>query len=207
MRINKKTILIFCCCLFLGGVLSCRATSKITPESVCPIEGLLIDAASLPGHQWEEIGGRDYQDAPLRLGIARLGTSFSTPTNGIVVEEVYRFCDVSEAIDGYNELSDVWFRIEPIGTTWSQLIIPEDVSIDADAYRLECSTRSYSSTRSCWYAARYEKTAVALKVDMIIIKDKDLFNLIEIINRKAKGCAEKEKSLLKSCENGQIKVF
>lgn len=196
MRIKGLALTLFCCLLH-AMIFSCKATSKKSADHVCPIESLLVDSSSLPGPQWQELGGRSYRDVPLRLGIDRVGTSFSGPKGGIVSEKVHRFCNEEEAIDGYNELADYWFSLEPSGTSWTKPTISNNISISPNNYRLECSTSQ--NVRTCLYVARYGNNAIALKAHMIIIKDQDLFNIIELIDRKAKACTEKEYSLMESC--------
>jgi len=186
---NTKTNLIILLCSFVVITFACQM--PYLQEVTCPLDNLLIESADLPGDQWEEIGSRSYRDAPVRLGTDRIGTSFSTPTNGIVVEGVYSFCSVEETQDGYDELAgEYWFELEPEGTTWTNLDIPDDVSLNAIEYRLECSVRPNQTKRSCWYISRYENVVIGLKADMLIITNVDLFNIIELIDQKVGACNE-----------------
>ena len=188
MSVHQFMKLAITSCLVALVMTSCRFLSSDRPQ--CPIENLLINSSNLPGDQWEEVGSRSYRDAPSRLGIDRIGTSFSTPTNGGVIEDIYRFRSAKETQDGYSELAKGWFGLEPEGTTWTNLEIPDEVSLKAVEYRLECSVRPNQKVRSCWYISRYENTVIEIKADMLIIKNVDLFNVVELIDQKVMKCLE-----------------
>ena len=187
---SKKKKISLMLWLFFFGFITFACQAPLLRKSTCPIENFLIDPINLPGDQWEEVGSRSYRDAPSRLGIDRIGTSFSTPTHGVVIEDIYRFWNVKDTQDGYNELKKDWFGSEPEGTTWTKLEIPNDVLISANEYRLECSARPNQNGRSCWYISRYENTVVELKADMLIIKNTDLVNIIVLIDQQIMKCSE-----------------
>jgi hypothetical protein len=180
----KKVIGVFSLVVFLYG---CQ--SLFLHETRCPIKNLLIDEVDLPGGQWEEVGSRSYRDAPSKLGIDRIGTSFSTPTYGIVVEDIYRFKNSDNIKEEYLKLNTDWFVLESNGIDWKKLKIPDKVPINALEYHLECAIRPNQS-RFCLYIARYEREVIELKTDMIIIKDEDLFTIIELINEKVNNCSK-----------------
>lgn len=175
-------------CVVVLTIVSCRTTISPSEKKLCPIDQLLINASDLPGNQWYEVGSRSYRDAPSRVGIERIGTGFSTTFSGSVGENVHRFRNETDTKVGYADLADVWFRLEPEGTTWTPLDIPTDLLIDPLEYRLECSVRPSQTVRSCAYVARYENTVFQLKTDMIIIEDDDLFNIIRLMDQKVKAC-------------------
>jgi hypothetical protein len=181
-----KRLFIFCIVALI--ITSCRRVSLLNKS--CPIEDLLIGTSDLPGDQWEEVGSRSYRDAPSKLGIDRIGTGFSTPFSGVVGEDIYRFRNEKDAEDGYNELANDWFHLEPKGTSWNQLNLPDDISINTVEYRLECSVRPNQKGKTCWYIARYENTIIEFKADMLIIKNEDLFHIIELIDQKVMKCSE-----------------
>lgn len=184
MRTRRKSCLIlFVIALFVS---SCRMI--ISDKETCPIEDLLLSTSDLPGSQWEEVGSRSYRDAPSKLGVERIGTGFSTPYSGIAGENVYRFCNEEDAKNGFVDLSDLWSRLEPEGTTWTKLELPHNFSINTTDYRLECSVRRNQSNRSCWYISRYEKTVIEFRADMLLIKDEDLFRIIKLLDQKATTC-------------------
>ena len=186
---KKKKIKLLLCLISLA-VFTFACQVPFIRKATCPIGNLLIDSANLPGDQWEEVGSRSYRDAPSKVGIDRIGTSFSTPTNGVVIEDIYRFRSVQDTQDGYNELAKDWFGLEPEGTTWTKLEISHDVSLNAKEYHLECSVRPNQKVRSCWYISRYENTVIQLKADMLIITDVDLFKIVGLVDQKVMKCSE-----------------
>jgi hypothetical protein len=153
----------------------------------CPIEDLLIKASDLPGDEWEEVGSRSYRDAPSKLGNERIGTGFSTTYDGIAEENIYRFSNDRDAINGYVELADLWHRLETEGSRWSQLDLPSDISINANDYRAECSISTHQSVKTCWYIARYDKTVIEFRSTMIV-KEKNFFDIVEILDEKIVSC-------------------
>jgi hypothetical protein len=167
-------------------IVSCNLSFPIGVS--CPIEDLLIVSSNLPGNQWEEIGSRSYRDVPSKLGINRIGTSFSTPTYGIAIEDVFKFSNETEAKAGYIELAERWFGLEPEGTSWKKLNFPFDEMVNASEYRLECSVRPAHSNRTCWYIARYQNLVIEFKVDMLIVNDQDLFMILDVIDQNVQAC-------------------
>ena len=186
MSIKKRINRILWVCSLVVITIACKAS--FSGRETCPIDDLLINAANLPGDQWEEVGSRSYRDAPSKLGIDRIGTGFSTPYYGVAGELVYRFKSEKDANAGYLELIDLSHRLEPEGTKWSLLSIPSELAINADDYRLECSISSNGNVRTCWYMARYGKTVIEFRTAMIIVSENDLFNVLETINQKVKTC-------------------
>jgi hypothetical protein len=151
---------------------------------------LLISSSDLPGNQWEEVGSRSYRDAPLKLGIDRVGTGFSTPFSGIASENVYQFQYETFAKNGYVDLADLWLRLESEGTEWDQLEFPSDVMISADEYSLDCSTSGLQKVRTCWFLSRYKTTVIEFRITMIIVSESDLYQIIETINNKVEICED-----------------
>lgn len=191
MRAYKNRLLIIVSSLGVLLVVSCCPISENTRQ--CPIEDLLINRLDLPGDQWEEVGSRSYRDAPSKLGDERIGTGFSTPHDGISEENVYRFKGESDAINGYRELADLWRRLEPEGTVWSQFDLPSTLTITANEYRIECSVSSQQSLRTCWYIARYSTTVIEFRSAMIIVKDDDFFRVINLLEQMVVDCGDKKR--------------
>lgn len=186
MKMSPPGKTLFILCVVALVILSCRTASMKS----CPIENLLIDTSDLPGSQWEEVGSRSYRDAPSKIGIERIGTGFSTPYSGVAGENVYRFRKEDDAKTGFVDLADVWGRLEPEGTEWSQLELPSQMSISANEYRLDCSVSEPQNVKTCWYLARYKATLIEFRTNMIVVKDNDLFNIIEKLDQKVEKCNE-----------------
>lgn len=186
MKILGKSLIF----LYIGALVitSCRMASQL--QKGCPIENLLIDTSDLPGNQWEEVGSRSYRDAPSKLGVERIGTGFSTPYYGIAGENAYRFQNEEDAKNGLIDLANVWVRLEPEGTIWSQLELPSQMSISADEYRLDCSESGPQNVNTCWFLARYKTTLIEFRTTMIIVKENDLYNIIGKLNQKVENCIE-----------------
>ena len=192
MKIDKKYQWLIFFILLLFAILLYKRIFKSDSESNCPIENIVINVSDLPDHHWEEYRSGNSRDTLFKLGNAQMVVAYITPSEGSVTEEAYQFSNEYEAIKGYDLMADVWFRSEPLATSWSILAIPKEISIAPNTYRLECSTNT--NVRICWYAARYGNNAVIFNADMIIIKDRDLFKILEAIDRKAQACANMKKN-------------
>lgn len=187
---NSGKIKVFTITFWLVALLLTACGLLPSDNRQCPIEDLLINSSDLPGDQWEEVGSRSYRDAPSRLGNERIGAGFSTPRDGIAKENVYRFGGESDAISGYINLADLWHRLVPEGTIWSELDLPENITVTADEYRIECSVSTRQSLRTCWYIARYDTTVIEFRTAMIIVSDNDFFDVIQTLDLKMMNCEE-----------------
>jgi hypothetical protein len=161
-------------------------SSRIEPN-VCKMDTLLLNLSAFPGTAWEETGSRDTRDAPSRIGIERAGTSFSTKTQGGAVHIIYRFSDEQEAEENYKQLLLDWFNLAPQGSAWISPSELNNISLNADEYRLDCSKKIIDS---CWLLARYKTYIIELKVDMPAFTYIDLTNILKTIDQKMMGCLD-----------------
>jgi hypothetical protein len=187
---NTSTRSIIICGLLFIMLVTNSCGSLELEKRLCPIDDLLITVSDLPGNQWEEVGSRSYRDAPVRLGIERIGTGFSTTIYGNAEENVYRFEDEIDANSGFLDLYDMWSGLTLKGTSWFPLDLPSNVKINANDIRLTCSIEGDNKVKTCWYLARYDKTVVEFIATMIIVDDNDFFGVIQTIDSKTLKCAK-----------------
>jgi hypothetical protein len=193
MKKNYKRTCAVLLFVILFLTLSCQTTCRdCGNKPACSIENLFIDVSDLPGDQWIESGSRTYDGALFNVGVERSGTFFSTHAFGGALETIHRFENVEDSKEGFERLLALWKGLEPEKATWTQLEVPNDVSINPDEYRLECSKRPEQTGKSCSYVARYDRVVIIFSVDMIIVKNNDFFQIIEIIDEKAAACVATE---------------
>ena len=170
--------------LLFAWITGCSARVE---TKACKINTLLVDVSVFPGDQWEETGSRDTRGAPSRLGIERAGTTFSTPTQGGAVTDIYRFQDDAQAKKNYSQLQSDWFNLAPEGSLWIAPIELKDIDLHADEFRLDCSRKTIET---CRLVARYQTYVVELKVDMPTLTYNDLTYILQTIDQKMMGCLD-----------------
>jgi hypothetical protein len=168
--------------LLFALIMGCSARVQ---TKTCKIDTLLVDVSVFPGNQWEETGSRDTRGAPSRLGIERAGTTFSTPTQGGAVNDIYRFQDDAQAKRNYSTLQTDWFNLAPLGSVWISPSELSDVSLNADEYQLNCSRKIIDE---CWLVSRYKTYVVELEVDMPAVTYSDFIHILQAIDQKMMGC-------------------
>jgi hypothetical protein len=176
---------------FLTACAGLRLELETPQPAACPIEQLLLDLSSFPSQGWEETGSRSARGAPSQVGIKRIGTSFSTQTQGGVTHEVYRFVDVQSAKLSYKSMSADWFVIDEDETEW---LIPEevqDVVLHADEIELACNIHLPSSIEYCRFIGRYDTYVIQLGADMIAISYHDLIRFLNEVDGKLVKCLRK----------------
>jgi hypothetical protein len=143
--------------LVLFILLGCSITFSPPPEDPCVIETLLIDKASLPENIFYETGGRSRDDAPVRVGIERIGTSFASFDKGGVVHSIYRFITEVEAQQEYENVATYYFIKEKDRTEWKTPEELSDLKLSADAYKVACSTifNVEPNVQVCQFVAQY----------------------------------------------------
>ena len=90
------------------------------------------------------------------MGIERSGTSFYAGDREVAVNAVYRFLDSSDALIGYRDLSDSWFRAVPYETEWS---VPPDLDKSSFAIesRVACNDDTNLGVHQCRFIALYDQ--------------------------------------------------
>lgn len=196
MNKTRRSGVLFCILVFTLTASSCLGINfekdTESKRASCPMEDLLISVSDLTGDQWYESGSRSYRDAPMNLGVDRIGTGFSTDRNGNAEENVYVFKDESDAMDGFSIIYDSWGNLVLPDAVWSPLDFPFEEKIHADEFRLDCSTEGENQIRTCWFLARYKKTVVEFLATMIVMTDNKFMDLIQIIDSKVQKCEDEQ---------------
>ena len=161
---------------------------RTPPDPPCPIDSLLLDVSFFTGEGWEETGSRTERGAPSRLGIERIGTSFSTPTKGGANQDIYRFWDSRGARKGYRELVNSWFSPQVGYSEWSTPPDLANLFTDANQYHIACSLYQSSQVEWCQYIAQYEPYVIKLSADMLALSHEDFTELVREIDRRATNC-------------------
>lgn len=133
----------------------CRGmfTCKPPPAAPCDIETLLVQETAFP-EGWEESGSPRVEEATVRFGIEKIGTGFSTPNQGVAIQDVYRARDTGAAASGYQDFMS-FFSLHREETEW---FLPSELtynSLGADRFRLGCSTDRTSGVERCQLIAQY----------------------------------------------------
>ena len=183
---TRKSSITFVAALFVVLIMGCSPSPK---ETACEADNLLLGISAFPTPVWEEIGSRDKRGAPSPLGLERAGTSFSTQTQGVAVQDFYRFATVDEAEKNYQQLQSDWFNLAPEGSIWisSNELNNElkNIQLGADTYRLGCSR---NIIETCRIVALYQTYVVEFKVDMPSLSYGDLLLLFQEIDQKMMSC-------------------
>ncbi len=156
-------------------------------ESVCAVSNLLIDRSAFPIGDWKEIGSRDIDGAPSRIGVDRAGTSFSTKRQGVSVQHIYRFSTVDDANINYSELQRDWVYMIGDGNILSSPGELSEINLRADDYLLGCAQ---DKIETCLFVALYNKDVVEFKVDMPSMTYDDLVKILGEIDGLMQLCNE-----------------
>jgi hypothetical protein len=178
----RKSLATLVAVLFVVLITGCSPSPQ---KTACEANNLLLDISAFPTNVWKEIGSRDRRGAPSRLGIERAGTSFSTPTQGVAVQDFYRFSTIDEAEKNYAELQTDWFNLAPKGSILISPLELQNVQLGADTYRLGCTQHVIET---CRLVALYQTFVVEFKVDMPSLTYNDLVRLLQEIDRKMMSC-------------------
>lgn len=160
----------------------------------CPIESLLLDAEDLPGGNWGETGSRSTIGAPSRLGVERIGTSFVNPEEGGLNHEVYRFANLTDAMEGYEDLAGSWFYPNEKRSEWDIPPQLENLSINASQDQLGCSIYQPTGEEVCQWIALYETYTIFFSYGIFLNTDdqnmryENIRILITKIDQKMAGC-------------------
>jgi hypothetical protein len=118
------------------------------------MEELMLNEASFPSGDWQQLGLPRPRGAPSSVGVEKLGTSFTAGQGEVAVIGVYRFFDDGSAERGFRDMGGTWFREDPYETTW---FVPEQITVNptADRYRLACNFDDAFEVHQCRYIGKY----------------------------------------------------
>ena len=158
------------------------------PQGPCPIDTLLIDETALPIGELKETGGRSADDAPARVGIEKIGTSFSSFDQGGLVYAVYRFWNADGAKEEFEHVALSYFMSREDETDWTTPIDLMSLPIQAGIYKIACTTIKGKEVEVCQFVAQYDVYAPYLSADMIALDHNDLLFIIKDIDRRFVSC-------------------
>jgi hypothetical protein len=149
---------------------------------------LVITESKLPKNDWQSGGAPSADQAPSRVRAEKIGTSFFTSSQGGVVQQVYRFWDMDDAVKYYEQDVSGWYTQQEHESEW---LTPEDfleLPITADIHELRCSNSLYTGAETCRYFARYANYVIAMNTTTLAIDHGQLISLIVDIDQKMAAC-------------------
>lgn len=175
------------CPLWLAGCVWGRAELATPPPAPCPVETLLLDEASFPSGDWEQLGSPSPRGAPSTVGVERLGTSFSAKQREVAVNHVYRFFEEGDAERGFYDLSETWFRDRPYETTW---LVPEQIAIKpaADEFRLACNYDKELEVHQCRFIGQYGVYVTELSMRTIASSEDEFAMAVANVDARLNAC-------------------
>jgi hypothetical protein len=165
-----------------GGYI--KFTTPDVPPAPCPIQELLLDVSAFPGDNWEETGSRSEKAAPDRMGIEKIGTSFSGPIGG-AFQEVYRFESERQASRAYTDSVQSWFTSATGRTEWTIPMELSNLVVNADKYRVGCNELKSGGYKQCQYVAQYSTYVIIFFAGMRAMSYDDFIELVEEIDQRA----------------------
>lgn len=180
--------------LLIGLSMGCGISSPPPRKGPCPIDTLLVEKTFLPQDIFHETGGRSSDDAPARVGVEKIGTTFSSYDKGGLVHHVYRFEKDTEAFQEYQKVSEYSFAKKKNITEWGEPYDLKDLEIDADAYKFACAKilDVEPIAEECKFVAQYGPYETDLTVDMIVLDYNDLSEIINEIDNRMSLCLAKK---------------
>ena len=154
------------------------------PEGPCLIQTLLISDTILPAGVFYETGSRSEYDPPAKIGIEKIGTSFSSEDAGGIIHNIYRFNSDTEAQDEIEQIVKYEFE-NTSNTEWFSPPIALD--INADKFGLACRQLSQHGVR-CRFAAKYKVYISDFLVNLMALHYDDLKSIIEHLDNSMLSC-------------------
>ena len=164
-----------------------KFSTPVIHPAPCPIQELLLDVSVLPGNNWQETGSRSEGSAPVRMGIEKIGTSFSGPTDS-VLQGVYRFEGESQARSAYRELVESWFTTSEHDTKWATPDTLANLVVNADRYRVGCNELQSGGLEHCQYVAQYGPYVIRLLLGTSALSYDDFIGLVNEVDQQATNC-------------------
>jgi hypothetical protein len=152
----------------------------------CPIDELLLDVSVFPGN-WQETGSRSERSAPVRMGIEKIGTSFSDPKDG-TLQEAYRFENERQAQIAYRKEVGSWFTTSSHETNWTTPQELDNLTVNTDQFRVGCHNIISGSREQCQFVARYGPYILRLLGGMRALSYNDFIRLVNEVDRQAINC-------------------
>lgn len=175
-----------CCVLILLTACTCDCS---TPRPPCLIDGLLIDITDLPGRDWTETGSRSSEDAPMRLGDEKTGTSFVSKglLNG-VVHEIYRENNEKSAYRAYIDIEEEYYPMQRYRNEWGFPVEMSKILLSANYQRIGCNIHDKTGAEECRFLAQYGTYLVRFSIRLNDLQYSDVINIIEMIDKKMVEC-------------------
>ena len=133
------------------------------------------------------MGSPSERDAPVRMGIERIGTGFSGPIRG-VIQEIYRFEDEQMARRAYKDSAASWFTPSEHETDWATQPELDNLAVNADQFQTGCHNEKSGGVEQCQYVARYGPYILRLLGGMRSLSDEDFIKLVTEIDMRATNC-------------------
>jgi hypothetical protein len=151
------------------------------------MEELMLNEASFPSGDWQQLGLPRPRGAPSSVGVEKLGTSFTAGQGEVAVIGVYRFFDDGSAERGFRDMGGTWFREDPYETTW---FVPEQITVNptADRYRLACNFDDAFEVHQCRYIGKYGVYVVELSVRTLESSEDAIGTIVEEIDARFNAC-------------------
>lgn len=159
------------------------------PEAPCRIDELLLTESDLPGNdlfvsETPGIGG-----APLRLGVERIGVTFSAPEifDG-AHHQIYRMVDEEAALKAYQDVEERDFLTEDYLEEWT--LVPElaRIKTSASEQRMGCNFLKFTQAEDCRLVAQYGPYLVRFNIRLHGLDVSDVVTLIEEIDSRMTEC-------------------
>lgn len=209
---NNKHLRTFTALWFLleWGLASCGGHIEFgTPVihlAPCPIDNLLLNEIDFPGNDWEETGSRSEKSAPVRMGIEKIGTSFSNNTEG-AIEDVYRFESERQAKSAYMEEVESWFTPTNYQSEWTIPQELDNLAINAAQYRVGCNDLKSGGRLQCQYVSRYGPYIIRFLGGMRALTHEDFIGLINGIDQRATSCLGFSQPTQPSSQSPNLQMF
>lgn len=157
----------------------------------CDIQDVLLEASEFPDNSWIETGSRSISGAPLRMGIDRVGTSYSTVNDG-ALNEAYQFKNDNQAKKAFNNSSKTWFISSEYRTDW--MIPPEldKLAVNADRFQVGCNHLVDDGNEHCQYVAQYGSFVVYLLAGMNSLSYEEFNIIVSIVDQRAINCLDND---------------
>jgi hypothetical protein len=171
----------------------CICYKYSSPAGSCSIDSFLITESELPENNWQSSGPPSADQAPSRVEAEKIGTSFFTTSQGGIMQTVYRFWDMDNAVKYYEEDVIGWYTQQKHESEW---LTPEDLldlPIKADIYELRCSNSIYSGAEQCRFFARYANYVIEMSTTTLAIDHEQLVRLFVDIDNHILYCLDNKR--------------
>ncbi|MBN1935963.1 MAG: hypothetical protein JW934_14935 [Anaerolineae bacterium] len=175
-------------------LLACRIQIGPAPSpSPCSIESLLLDETFFHKDFYQtSVPSKD--GAPMRFGINKIGTGFTSNQYGGATQEVYEGSDAKETRERFAENIATGYDFSS-REGWTDWYIPDTFdyqSLVADQFRFRCYKHKASGVETCQAVGQYGVYLIKFEADMSpILTYQDLERMLQGIDDKAAQCLGK----------------